>query len=134
MGKAFRGGGPGVVMVARCEGRLVGWFNPAAAETIFLSSSYCQPLHVGEQDFVGDTCVDGFEILDRDWQQGLVPRSTEANVDAKVGVVHSSGCPALRYAAAGFYGGVGEEVAIATDDINFALGRVEAQETGVVIA
>ncbi|KAK0750204.1 hypothetical protein B0T18DRAFT_389666 [Schizothecium vesticola] len=134
MGKAFRGGGPGVVMVARCEGRLVGWFNPAAAETMFLSSSYCRPLHTKEEGFVDDMCVNGFEILDGDWQQGSVNRATEANMDATVGVVHSAGCPALRYAAAGFYGGAGEEIAIATDDIGFALGRVEGQDAGIIIA
>jgi hypothetical protein len=50
----------------------VGWFNPAAAETMFLSSSYCRPLHANEEGFVDDTCVNGFEILDWDWQQGSV--------------------------------------------------------------
>ena len=61
-------------------------------------------------------------------------RATEANADATVGVVHSVGCPALRYAAAGFYGGAGEEVAIATDDIDFALSRVEGSDAGIIIA
>ncbi|KAM7219331.1 hypothetical protein V8F06_005230 [Rhypophila decipiens] len=139
MGKTFRGGGLGVVMVARCEGRLAGWFNPAVAETMFLSSAYYQPLHENEKDFVDDTCVNGFEILDRDWQQGSVyrPGPTEASVDAghaTVGVVHSAGCPALRYAAAGFYGSVGEEVAIVTDDVGIARGRVEGLEAGIIIA
>ncbi|KAM7205216.1 hypothetical protein V8F33_001047 [Rhypophila sp. PSN 637] len=135
MGKAFRGGGLGVVMVARCEERLADWFNPAAAETMFLSSAYYQPLHEDEKDFVDDTCVNGFEILDRDWQQGSVYRPTEANVDdATVGVVHSAGCLALRYAAAGFYGGAGEELAIVTDDVGIARGRVEGLNAGIIIA
>lgn len=134
MGRVFRGGGPGVVMAARCEGRLVGWFSPAVAETMFLSTVYCQRRHSDEADYVDETCVDGFEVKDTDWQEGTVQRVTDGNPGVAFGVVHSAGCPALRYAAAGFYGGAGEEVSIATDDIDVAFGRVELQETGVIIA
>lgn len=34
--------GDGVVMAARCGGRLVGWFNPLAADIAFLSVAYVQ--------------------------------------------------------------------------------------------
>jgi hypothetical protein len=53
--------------------------------------------------------------------------------ESSFGVVHSRGCPSLRYAAAGFYGAAGEEVSIATDDVALAFGRLEAQESGVMI-
>ncbi|OIW22750.1 hypothetical protein CONLIGDRAFT_650193 [Coniochaeta ligniaria NRRL 30616] len=133
MGKSFRGGGAGVVMAARCEGRLVGWFSPAAAEVMFLSTAYCKQQHSDDENYVDETCVSGFEVRDRDWQQGSVQRPTDANLNT-LGLVHSAGCPVLRYAAAGFYGGAGEEVAIATDDLAVALGRVELIDSGILIA
>jgi len=134
MGRAFREGGHGVVMAARCEGRLVGWFSPAAADAMFLSGAYCQKRHADEDGHVDHTCVVGFEVLDKDWQRGFAKRSVEVKSGNSIGVVHSAGCPALRYAAAGFYSGVGEEAAIVTDDIDVALGRVGVADSGIIIA
>ena len=51
-----------------------------------------------------------------------------------VRLVHSLGSPALRYAAAGFYGEIGEELAIVTDDVEAATGRVQLAHSGIVIA
>lgn len=130
MGKVFRDGGPGVVMVARCEGRLVGWFDPTAADTLFLSSAYQAQPDV-EFDPDEDDTFHGFDITDEDWQRGSVSRPSENN---SFGIIHSVGSPVLRYAAAGFYGASGEEVAIATNSISMAFGRIEGQESGVVIA
>ena len=56
------------------------------------------------------------------------------NQDNSYDVVHSAGCPALRYAAAGFYGGVEEEVDIANEDVLAAFGRTELLESGTIIA
>jgi hypothetical protein len=49
-------------------------------------------------------------------------------------VVHSLGCPVLRYAATGFFGSTGSEIAISSGNFDFAFGRVEAQESGIIIA
>jgi hypothetical protein len=138
MAKAFRDGGMGVVMAARCAGRLVGWFSPGAADTMFLSTAYQNQRH-DEDDAKNMEAeeapeVQGFEILDEHWQSGKLWRPlAEENSGLTLGVVQSAGCPALRYAAAGFYGGCGEEVAIVTDDVAAAVGRVEAQDAGIVI-
>lgn len=138
---------PGVVMVARCEGRLVGWFPLLAAETMFLSTAYMQHQHgeAGSQSaaqgnehgrrVLASAPVTGFEIQDKDWQSGVIPipRTTAEQPNA-FGVVHSLGFPALRFAAAGFYAGLGEEVAIANGDMEAAFARVEGQEHGIIIA
>lgn len=127
---------PGVVMAARCDGRLVGWFSPLAADTIFLSTAYMRrEIQGGEIDGQGQLTVRGFEILDEDWQQGIVPRPMPMeNQDNAFGVVHSAGCAALRYAAAGFYSSAGEEVVIANGDVLAAFGRIELQESGVIVS
>jgi hypothetical protein len=131
MGAIFDGGENGIVMAARCSGRLVGWFNPLAADVMFLSTAYLK----NEVDFeeTKDFTIRGFEIRDEDWQKGCVPRPIEENSDNAFGVVHSCGCPALRYAAAGVFGGVSEEVVISTGNLEMAFGRVEAQVTGIII-
>jgi hypothetical protein len=49
-------------------------------------------------------------------------------------LVQSCGCPALRYAAAGFYVSANQEVAVSSGDITAAFGRVEAQGPAVIIA
>ncbi|RDW65097.1 hypothetical protein BP6252_10748 [Coleophoma cylindrospora] len=130
MGNLFDGQ-PGVVMAARCGGSLVGYFSPLAADITFLGASYHVPRH--ESGYVDDFKVHGYEIKDEDWQCGRVQRPSPQELLDQIGVVHSRGCPALRYAAAGFFAGVHEEVAIVTDDIEMAVGRVSAQDGGVII-
>jgi hypothetical protein len=133
MGLLFGDGLPGVVMAARCDGRLVGWFNPLAADVAFLSAAYQQKLHENETEHTHDFKFTGFEVDDEDWQSGHLPRPTD-DEDRKIGIVHSKGCPALRYAAAGMYMEVGDEVAIMTDDLEAAHGRVDGQGGGMIIA
>ncbi|KAI1075706.1 hypothetical protein F5B20DRAFT_559072 [Whalleya microplaca] len=131
MGNVFRNGGSGVVMAASCDGRLVGWFNPNVADSLFLSSAYQVQQHDAQSGPELAKQFVGFEVVDEDWKKGTIWRPSDSNC---FGIVHSSGCPALRYAAAGFYGASGEEVAIATNGISEAFGRVEAQESGIIIA
>ncbi|CZT08334.1 uncharacterized protein RAG0_13444 [Rhynchosporium agropyri] len=132
MGVLFGDGMPGVVMAARCEGRLVGWFNPIAADVAFLSTAYVKKRHEEEADYTDTFTFEGFEVDDHDWQDGHLPRWT-GDKGTRVGIVHSTGCPALRYAAAGMYVEVGDEIAIATDDLETAHGRVDGQDGGMII-
>lgn len=129
MGVLFGEGQPGVVMAARCNGRLVGWFSPLAADAVFLSEAYVQPRHQTEIGYVDMATVQGFEMNDQHWEDGYALQP----LPKTIGVVHSKGCAALRYAAAGIYAGIGEEVSIATDDTEVAVGRVEGQDGGIVI-
>lgn len=127
---------PGVVMAARCNGRPVGWFSPLAADVTFLSAAYQQERHTGEVGYVDSTRVRGFSVRDEHWQKGcpLLATAVQDKV-AEPGVVHSKGNAVLRYAATGIYASVGEEVAIATDDIDLAVGRIKGQDiSGIVIA
>lgn len=133
MGVLFGDGLPGVVMAARCEGRLVGWFNPLAADVAFLSAAYQQRRHECEPAHSDDFKFTGFEVDDSDWQSGHLPRPTDDD-DRKVGIVHSKGCPGLKYAAAGMYMEIGEKVAIVTDGLGRAYGRVCGQGAGIIIA
>ncbi|PSR78357.1 hypothetical protein BD289DRAFT_456324 [Coniella lustricola] len=77
----------------------------------------------------------GFEIKDKDWTKAHIPipRTTLDQPNA-FGLVQSVGCPALRFAAAGFYAALGEEVVIANGDFEAAFGRVEPQERCIIIA
>lgn len=137
MASVFAGNIPGVVMAARCEGRLAGWFTPVAADTIFLSEAY-QNNAGNEEDTSNEdndrATVKGFQVVDSHWQAGSipVPRLDEFDCNA-YGFVQSRGCAALRYAAAGFYAGMSEEVVVSNGDIETAFGRIEAQEQGIVI-
>jgi hypothetical protein len=79
MGVIFDGGESGVVMAARCSGRLVGWFSPLAADVMFLSSAYLR--NVVDIETTEDFRVTGFEICDEDWQNVRVPRPIEENSD-----------------------------------------------------
>lgn len=124
---------PGVVMAARCNGRPVGWFSPLAADITLLSGAYQQERHVDEVGYVDGTIVRGFSVRDEHWQQGRPLIAAQGHDD--VGVVHSKGNAVLRYAATGIYASVNEEVAIATDDIDLAVGRIRGQDvSGIVIA
>ena len=132
MASVFAGGAPGVVMGAQCDGRLTGWFSPAAADTLFLSSAYLRQ-DDNDQD-ASDECVKGFEVLEEDFQRGVVPSPARAENDATAfGVVHSSGSAVFRYAAAGFYGSAGDEVVIANGNMSEAFGRIEMQGSGIII-
>jgi len=65
----------------------------------------------------------------------ILPRTALApGLESVVLAVHSRGCRTMRYAAAGFFTGARVEVAIAIDDIDVAVGRVQGQGAGVVIA
>jgi len=132
MGLLFGEGQPGVVMAARCAGRLIGWFNPLAADVAFLSSIYQERRHEKEIGYVDDFAFIGYEVEDRQWQNGRLLQPITNNAEELVGLVQSRNCPALRYAAAGIYTEIGEEVSIATDDLDAAYGRVGTQ--GIVIA
>jgi hypothetical protein len=135
MGVKFAGSSNGVIMAARCDGRLVGWFNPLVADVLFLTTAYCA--QEGEQSIVDHdepTSVLAVEAKDNDWQCGIVPRPARQDAPDGFIVVHSLGCPVLRYAATGFFGNAGDEIAISTGDVSFAYGRMELQESGVIIA
>ncbi|KAK8103235.1 hypothetical protein PG984_016381 [Apiospora sp. TS-2023a] len=132
MASVFAGGVPGVVLGARCDGRLAGWFSPAAADTLFLSSAYLRNDENGQDS--SDECVKGFEVLEADFQTGVIPSPARAENDfTTFGVVHSAGSAVFRYAAAGFYGGAGDEVVIANGNMSEAFGRIEMQGSGIII-
>jgi hypothetical protein len=133
MGMLFGEGESGVLMAARCEGRLAGWFSPLAADVAFISGCYVAPQDDKQQQ---EQVIKGFEVTDEQWQASKVqlPSPADTVSEDQMLLVQSKGCPALRYAAAGFYNSAGEEVAIATDDIHTAFGRLEAVGPGVIIA
>ncbi|KAI4703608.1 hypothetical protein J4E89_010029 [Alternaria sp. Ai002NY15] len=122
-------GTSGVVMAARCGKRLVGWFNPLAADISFLS-----PAYVRESYSEGN--VVAFEVKDEHWKAGKVLQPSLSNQGSAFGVVRSHNSPSLRYAAAGFYAERGEEIAIARSATEFrgAFDRIEAQDRGMIIA
>jgi hypothetical protein len=134
MGLLFGDGEPGVVMAARCAGTLVGWFSPLAADIAFLSSAYQERSHDGEEGYIDQSTFMGYEVDDSHWQENRLSRPMNQRVSCHVGLVRSSGCPALRYTAAGILTEYGEEIAIATDDINAAYDKVAEQGEGIVIA
>ncbi|KAI8940628.1 hypothetical protein NX059_001900 [Plenodomus lindquistii] len=119
----------GVVMAARCGKRLVGWFNPLAADVSFLSSAYLMKSYSEEE-------VVAFEVKDEHWVAGKALQPDPDRPGLQFGVVHSNSSSSLRYAAAGFYAEKGEEVAIARSSSEFcgAFDRLKAQDRGVVIA
>lgn len=134
MGLFFEDGMSGVVMAARCGGRLVGWFNPLAADVAFLSTAYLQERHTLQIDYFDKFKFSGFEITENNWQDGSLRRPISETGDDVIGIVHSKDCAALRYAAAGVYTEIGEEVAIVTDDLEAAHGRLDGQGGGMIIA
>ncbi|KAF2654421.1 hypothetical protein K491DRAFT_679687 [Lophiostoma macrostomum CBS 122681] len=120
----------GVVMAARCDGRLVGWFNPLAADILFLSSAYTKSAYEEEGE------INAFEVKDEDLRAGKAYQPDLSRDGHKFGVVLSNGSAALRYATAGFYGEIGHEVAIAKtrNELYGAFGRLEAQGQGMIIS
>ncbi|KAF2690287.1 hypothetical protein K458DRAFT_413093 [Lentithecium fluviatile CBS 122367] len=127
MGVSVEGGLNGVVMAAKCSGRLVGWFSPLAADVVFLSTAYVAVDQEAAPDDYETATVRGLEITDQDWQDGRLPRSDCYRV------VQAWGCAPLRYASAGIFASLREEVAVATGNLEIAFGRIEAQGSGVVI-
>jgi hypothetical protein len=119
----------GVVMAARHGKRLVGWFNPLAADISFLSSAYMRTSYSEEE-------VVAFEVKDERWVSGTIPQPEAERQGYQFGIIRSRNSPMLRYAAAGFYAEQGEEVAIARseNEISGAFGRIQAQGQGMVIA
>lgn len=114
MASVFPGVTPGVVMVANCDGRLVGWSTPIAAETTLLSEANMRNAANDQtiDDTEEDSPFEGFRVLDEDWQRGSIPvprLAVTEDEENTFGVVHSAGCEALRYAAAGFCAGLHEE-------------------------
>ena len=133
MSTAFCEGNYGVVMAARRGERLVGWFSTTAADAMFLSEPYCRKRHDDESESNFERCSISFEVSDEDWQKGCAKR-VAGDEEETIGLVHSLGSPALKYPAAGFYGEIGEEVAIVTDDVEAAIGGVQLANSGIVIA
>lgn len=132
MGVSVRGGLDGVVMAAKCSGRLVGWFNPLAADVAFLSTAYLAFNGKQAPNDYDTACIRGLQIVDEDWQSGKLP--TQVGVDeACFRVVHSWGCPPLRYAATGFFAALGEEVAISTGNFDMAFRRMKPHSSGVIV-
>ncbi|KAF1978098.1 hypothetical protein BU23DRAFT_564373 [Bimuria novae-zelandiae CBS 107.79] len=135
MGVLFGESNTGVVMTARCNGRLVGYFSPLAADFILLSESYQKRRHIDEPGYTDTAKVTRFEIRDEHWKRGRPLRGMPVeNATNAIGVVHSKGNAVLRYVAAGIYASAYEEVAIATDDISSAIGRVDRQGGGIIVA
>ncbi|RPA77188.1 hypothetical protein BJ508DRAFT_172902 [Ascobolus immersus RN42] len=118
MGLLFGNSGRGVVMAARCDGVLIGCFNPLAADLAFLNHS--NGLYLTGRGEVLPDGHDGFgfkgiEIKDDDWKTGNLPaldREATSGSGERLGIVHSKGCPELRYAAAGFFMDAHIEMAI----------------------
>jgi len=134
MGSLFGDGDPGVVMAARCAGRLVGWFNPLAADVAFLSEAHLDRRHDNKDKHIDQSTVTGYEIHDDHWQSNRLPRPMNQGVPVHIGLVQSRHCPALRYAAAGIFTELGEAVRIATDDIDVACNGLTREGEGIVIA
>ena len=134
LGKLFGEESNDIMMAARCDGKLVGWFGPLAADFTFLSSCYQNERHVEAKEFEDDFTIKGHEILDEHWQNDQVGRPLQEDSIGQFCFVNSRGSAALRYAATGFFANAGEEIGIASDDVSAAFGRVEAQGAGVVIA
>lgn len=134
LGKLFGEESNDVMMAARCDGKLVGWFGPLAADFTFLSSCYQNPRNSKEKWSEDDSIINGHEILDEHWQNDQVLRPVQEDSVGQFCIVHSRGSAALRYAAAGFFANAGEEVGIASDDVTAAFGRLEAQGAGIVVA
>ena len=134
LGKLFGEESNDVMMAARCDGKLVGWFGPLAPDFTFLSSCYQNPRDVKESGCEDDSIINGHEILDEHWQNDQVLRPVQEDSVGQFCIVHSRGSAALRYAAAGFFANAGEEVGIASDDVSAAFGRLEAQGAGIVVA
>ena len=125
---------PGVVMAVRRSGTLVGYFSPLAADLSFISSCFQSPRHEDEENYIDNSTITGLEVREDHWQKAILPRpASSPELDSVVLAVHSKNNPVMRYAAAGFFAGAREEVAIATDDVDVAVGRVQGQGTGVVI-
>jgi hypothetical protein len=133
MNTLFGDSDSGVVMAARCAGRLVGWFNPLAADVAFLSEAYLDRRHDNKDEHIDRSVVVGYEIHDSHWQSNRLPRPMNQRVPVHIGLVQSQQCPALRYAAAGIFTEHGEEVRVATDDIEMACNSLTKGE-GIVVA
>ena len=134
LGKLFGEESNDIMMAARCDGKLVGWFGPLAADFTFLSSCYQDPKHATEKGFEDGFTVNGHEILDDHWQNDQVLRPLQEGSIDQCCVVNSRGSAALRYASAGFFANAGEELAIVSDDTSAAFGRVELSGAGIIIA
>ena len=121
--KSFGEAQSSVMMAAGCDGRLLGWFGPLAADFTFLSSCYQRERHKDELGLEDDSIIHGYEFKDEDWQNCLIPRALLETSEDQISVFHSRGCAALRHAATGFLANVEEEIAIATDDTSVAAGK-----------
>ncbi len=77
LGKLFGEESNDIMMAARCDGKLVGWFGPLAADFTFLSSCYQNKRHVDEEGFEDDSAVNGYDILDKHWQNDEVLRPVQ---------------------------------------------------------
>lgn len=133
MGMLVDGQTRGVMMAVRCGGSLVGYFGPLAADVAFLSEAYVAKRHEADPDYIDEIIVKGFEITEDDWKKGCVQKPIMQEHWEQIVVVHSRGNALLRYAASGIFASSYEELAIVTDDIDAAVGRVQGQGCGVII-
>lgn len=124
LGKFFGEARSGVMMAARCDGRLVGWFGPLAADFTSLSSCCQRERHKDEPGLENNSVIHGYEFKDEDWQNCLTPRALLETSEEQTSVFHSHGCAALRHAATGFLANAEEEIAIGTDDTSVAAGSL----------
>ncbi|KAL9110897.1 MAG: hypothetical protein Q9187_008000 [Circinaria calcarea] len=105
-----------VVMVARCDGIVVGTFNPAEAEgnllrarankcgnfgpRMALSRQFCERRRPTPLDPATETPESIFDVTEEQFQTDIISQPFQ---HSQIVVVHSHGCPAMRYAAIGFY-------------------------------
>ena len=105
-----------VVMVARCGGVVVGTFNPSEADGALIRAraNHCgnwgarmalaSRINARRQptpsDLPPETPLSTFDASEDQFQAGVICRPYG---HGQLVIVHSHGCPAMRYAAAGFY-------------------------------
>ena len=109
----------GVVLAARCDGVLVGTFDPVLADCVMIANSN-RP--IAENSLSGEA-TSGYIVTELDFQQGLILRPIE---DSTTVLVQSYGNPIMRYAAAGFLGRE-DNLVIGGHSITRDLCRLEQQ-------
>ncbi|KAL8705083.1 MAG: hypothetical protein Q9225_008048, partial [Loekoesia sp. 1 TL-2023] len=111
----------GVVLAARCDGVLVGTFNPELADCVMIANSNGPMV----ENSLSSEASSGYIVTELDFQQGLILRPIE---DRTTVLVQSYGNPIMRYAAAGFLGRE-ENLVIGGHSIIRDLCQLEQQRT-----
>jgi len=118
----------GVVMAARCAGRLVGAFSPLRADITQIGAHGSSPCPASQGGQARPSSIRAFETTEHDFKDGYLARPV---IPGDVVVVQSFQCPAMQYAAGGLY--VGWKIAFAVDgDLEAAVARLEG-DVGVII-